>query len=238
MSFGLFASQQSAEAAWSPADEGGLSAWWRVEDLSALSDTDAVTTWADQSGNGRDLNDGAVAPTYRTGITPNGSPVVRFSGATSEYMATGVVSPDSTCSVFLYGKAPGRSATQVLFYHGDTGARGWGFVQYSTNETRGHFGGVTSFGAVASSSAFRSYGLLVNSGTDPDGTLLIDDASAATTNSAPSTGGWGNGITVGGFGSTYPAIIDVCEVVYFDHVLDSTARANLQNYFETKYAAL
>lgn len=234
---GVLAAQAPPAPAWSPADEAGLIAWYRVEDLS-LSDGDSLTTWADQSGNSHTLTAAATAPKFKSAITPGGAPVVRFAGGSStEYLATSSFSPDTTCSMFLFGSCAGVAATRVLAYHGSPGVRGWGIVQNSSNTFVGHFGGVTTFGSVGASTNFRNYGLLVNSGTDPDGTFLVDNANAATTNSAPGTSGWGNGLVIGKHpDAAVPSPdLDLCEFVYFDHVLDSTARAALQSYFEDKY---
>jgi len=55
----------------------------------ALSDNDAVATWADESGLGNDATQATAGsrPTYKTNIL-NGNPVVRFDG-TDDYLSVG-----------------------------------------------------------------------------------------------------------------------------------------------------
>jgi hypothetical protein len=215
---------------WTPATEGGLLAWYRVGDLS-LSDGDSVTSWADQSGNSRTLSGyTGTAPLYKTGITPGGQPVVRFSAGN---LATSPLATDGTSSLFIFTQVTNQSLTRMLIYHGNSAATGYGIYQPGTTGLAGLFGGVAAFGSISHSTDFRSLGVLVNS-SNPRGTLLVNDSSAGTTNSANGSGS-DYGIQVGGFDTGQYIGADVCEVVYFDHVIDSTARTNLQDYFEAKY---
>ena len=63
----------------SPHDLGNLELWFAADHLSA-SDDDAIATWTDSSGNGRDAAQatGANKPTFKTNIV-NGLPVLRLS---------------------------------------------------------------------------------------------------------------------------------------------------------------
>jgi hypothetical protein len=65
------------EVSFSPDDIAGLEGWWKADSL-VLSDNDPVTTWADESGNGRDLTS-ATGQVYKANIL-NSLPVVRFDG--------------------------------------------------------------------------------------------------------------------------------------------------------------
>jgi hypothetical protein len=219
---------------WTPATEGGLLVWYRAEDLSSLSDGDNVTSWADQSGNSRTLVRawGSSYPVYKTGITPGGRDVVRFSDAA---LATSVFSMDSTSSLFYFGTAKAQS-NAVVVTHGDVGGPGYSLFHETTSAFRGVFGGVTYIGTTSPSTTFKSYGLLMDTGTNK-GTFLVNDTSAGTTTSNFNSSSI-YGFCVGGNANevlTRYASDDICEIVYFDHVLNATARANLQEYFNAKY---
>lgn len=229
MSLGIVASSfVQATAAWSPSDEGGLVAWYRADDLS-LSDNDSVSSWSDASGNSRTLTSlSGTDPIYKTGISPGGSPVVRFSAGA---LGTSSFNRAAVGSLFFFGKWNANGTNQVGPYHGGTGA-GFGFYQRNTNVVDVLFDGIAQFPGAASSSDFRSHGALVYDTGTPRGVLLLDDTSAGTTNAGARTPGV-NPIFIGAPGAYMNA--DICEFVYFDHVLDSTARANLQTYFEARH---
>lgn len=57
----------------------GLQLWLKADAITGLSDGDALTTWADSSGNACNPTqaDAALKPVYKTGIL-NSLPVVRF----------------------------------------------------------------------------------------------------------------------------------------------------------------
>lgn len=70
--------------AWTPASLTGLQFWLKADAIGGLNDGDAITTWADSSGNGNDATQstGTAKPTYKTGIL-NGLPCARFDGGDS-----------------------------------------------------------------------------------------------------------------------------------------------------------
>lgn len=88
-----------------------------ARDISGLSNGDPVTTWTDSSGNGNDATTVSGSPTYQTGITPGGHPVVRF---TSDVMYA------------QFGTAIGPQATVLMLVRRHTSnwsnAGVWGLV--------------------------------------------------------------------------------------------------------------
>ncbi len=65
----------------SPGTFPGLAAWWVARAAHAAGAGGAVSTWADRSGNGRDLvSSGTARPTYQAAGGPNGQPFLRFDG--------------------------------------------------------------------------------------------------------------------------------------------------------------
>lgn len=79
-----------------PIAGGTTPALWLKADALSLSDNDAVSTWADSSGNGRDATAGD-APVYKTNIR-NSLPIVRFNGS-SDYLNSAYTG--EPCTVFV-----------------------------------------------------------------------------------------------------------------------------------------
>ena len=90
--------------------------WWvKADQIPALSDGDPVSTWADQSGNGRDINQSASnRPVYKTNIQ-NGLPVVRFSRASSQHLDASSFAPSGQRTIFLVLK-PSAFDTNVRIF--------------------------------------------------------------------------------------------------------------------------
>jgi hypothetical protein len=77
----LVAATSGGGSAFSPASIAGLKLWLDASQITGLNDGDAVTTWADLSGNGYDATQatGSKKPTYSANAL-NGKPVVQFDG--------------------------------------------------------------------------------------------------------------------------------------------------------------
>ena len=88
---------------------------WFIADSLSLSDTDPVTTWTDESGNGNDATQAIAGsqPTYRTGQI-NGLPAVVFDG-TEDYMPfDGSLIANSDYTVIFVGGRQTNSAMKVF----------------------------------------------------------------------------------------------------------------------------
>lgn len=104
--------------AFDPRALGNLSLWLDATKHNA-ADGDAVTTWADLSGNGKDATQATAGkkPTYKTAIQ-NGKPVIRFDGG--DGLAVPAIDLTGTPAVSLYMVASSSAATdQVLFEFSD-----------------------------------------------------------------------------------------------------------------------
>lgn len=71
----------SAQKTFKPTQIPGCQLWLPADRITGLNNGDPVTTWKDESGNGRNATQDTAAkkPTYKRGII-NGLPVVRFDG--------------------------------------------------------------------------------------------------------------------------------------------------------------
>lgn len=88
-----------------PRSIGGLQMWFAADRITGLVDGNAVATWSDLSGNGRDATQAteAAKPVYKVDIV-NGKPVVRFDGV-DDYIETTSVTiaqPITICVLAKY----------------------------------------------------------------------------------------------------------------------------------------
>ncbi len=91
-----------ASSAFTPASISGLQAWFR-SDLGITKDgSDLVATWADQSGNGRDLTEATNKPLWVSSLI-NGYPAIRFDG-TNDKLSSGAFSVSQPITIFIVHK--------------------------------------------------------------------------------------------------------------------------------------
>jgi hypothetical protein len=101
-----------------PSDVPNLIFWYKSDSLS-LNDDDPVTTWADQSGWGRDITGPApditgVAPIFKTNIL-NGKPAVRWNGSnTSAEIAYLIPHYDPPYAVFVIAKQSSKATNGIM----------------------------------------------------------------------------------------------------------------------------
>ena len=82
----------------------GLVAWYDASQITGKADSDAVSSWADSSGNGHTASQatGSKQPLYKTNIL-NGFPVLRFDGI-DDFMSVSSMGALTNHSVFVVAK--------------------------------------------------------------------------------------------------------------------------------------
>jgi hypothetical protein len=95
-----------------------LAAWFKADALIGLTNGAAVSTWTDLSGNGNDATQpvSGQQPMYVTDAM-NGLPVVRFNGASSNYLAFNRPVQDDFTILCVYRSSQGIG-TGTAFYQG------------------------------------------------------------------------------------------------------------------------
>lgn len=102
-----------------PDDISGLMAWYKGDDLSG-TDGDPIGTWADASGNGRDLTQ-ATSSKKPTIQTVSGKRVLRFDGVDDEMLTAAFASPTSGVTVYAIASPTGTSFRHIAI-HAATGS--------------------------------------------------------------------------------------------------------------------
>lgn len=198
---------------------------------AGLNDGDPVTTWLDSSGNGHvGSQSGSARPTFKTSIA-GGKPVVRFVSAnstilnispviSSNQVATviAVMRPTATGILAAMAGYPGRQITAPLANFPDNNLYGTDRVFYQ----------------------FESWPVLWN-GSFHVATAMLGNGNAGNYNlwvdgTSTSTGGGGAGSTNdwNAIGST-DSDGDLAEILFYNVLLSTTDRANLEKGLGTKY---
>lgn len=224
----------------------GLQLWFKADSIVA-SDGDAVTTWADSSGNGYDVSQSVAGekPTYKTGIL-NGKPVVRFDGGDLLYRATtalglrthtmfAVFRESSTVTsagiINLYAAGAGSDYDSLDAISYDTGNNS--FYMQATSP------GLNMTVGSSGASPWGVYASVMGGGT----ATVYQNGSAGTTDasySEPDVNSAG-GFILGGHwisGAIYaPARLngDIAEILWYSSNLSASNRQLVERYLGAKY---
>jgi hypothetical protein len=119
--------QGGGAAAFSPTDIAGLKLWLDASQITGLNDGDAVATWSDVSGNGRDFTQGTASarPIYKTAIL-NGKPVVRFDGIDDKLSRANFITTGVGTTFAVARRSGGSAGVQEIIGLGSSGGfTGW-----------------------------------------------------------------------------------------------------------------
>lgn len=210
----------------------GLVGWWKADAITGLADGDAVSTWADSSGNGLDATQtGTARPTYKTGIL-NSLPVVRFDG-TDDLLSTVGFSHGPTFTVFAVVKAAAVPATAIFVgdanIHFQLRYESGGSTASLTMwpDTNADTMAVTATNANVLSAVRQS----------TSGEVFVNGNSDGSTASSADTASGLRGLN---FGAWDPGVAhlqgDIAEIAFYDTALSPTDRQAVENYLISKYA--
>jgi hypothetical protein len=138
----------------SPSDLANLAGWWKADALS-LSDGDAIGTWIDSSGNGKDLTQATTAkkPTFKTSIL-NSLAVARFDGGDQVTVGSFDLSATDKLTIFIVSSATSDAVGQILVEHGtDNNSDLPSFVLAVDGATSGKLQGATFFAAASTTAS-------------------------------------------------------------------------------------
>jgi len=221
-----------------PSDISGLQFWVKADQIPALVDGDPISTWSDQSGNGRDLTaTGVPRPTYNTAIV-NGKPIARFDGVTNVMTGSSSVTGTGARTVFIVMKSATTSITGMFGLNTEAvPANGADWIMSPDISIRVNGGnrvftvntGTTAFHVLTMSHAAAANVTAVSAWMD--GTALTQSSTTAL---AINTGTAGQTL-----GDTLDQAIwsgDVAEVIVYNTELSAGNRAGIHSYIQDKYA--
>jgi hypothetical protein len=210
-----------------PTDISDLAIWLEADNITGAVDGDAIGTWTDLSGNGRNATQtGATQkPLYKTGII-NGKPVLRFDASNDALETSFFLS--GSYSIFIVERFTSNlgavrtlnspSANSVL-----SGQRSDG------NSVYHNVSPVSSYYTAAPAT------VLLNLETgNPNFVYTVNGVDRTTY--AKTSEAWGT-ITLGASGMyPEPANSDVAAVIIYNKMLTVSERTSIVNYLNTKYA--
>lgn len=240
-----------ASMTFSPSQIPGLGLWLDASAITGLGDGDAISTWNDLSGAGRNATgSGAARPVYKTNIV-NSKPVVRFDGV-DDVMSLAALSltnnvPGLTIIAVVKFRSVPAAQKGILFFTtgaGVTRARLDGGYSAGKWGAGGRRLDADSFQSVASSTSIVSSGFsivegvfdyansdlfqYINGALDGSSTSFQTPGNTSATNSTAAT--------IGALGAADFADIDAAEILIWPSTLSSGDRALVRAYLAAKYA--
>lgn len=218
-------------ASFVPTDIANCTWWVAADRITGLANGDPVSTWADSSGNGKDLTQTLTArPTYRTNVV-NGLPTVDFDGV-NDCMATAATV--TVQEIFFVARYKG-GATWATSYQGILTAAS-GFTGDSAdiwfignnNGSTNFYDPTSAFGSIYKNGAGPSS--LGTSGIAPmNAFAYINGSRAASVTKTVKIGQDRNNA-----GRFFQG--DYAEIIFYSSPTSSGDRVILQNYLAAKYA--
>ena len=237
----------------------GLALWLKADAITGLADGDAITTWTDSSGNGRNATQATAEakPAYKASII-GGKPVARFDGG--DYLAT--ASPVVTSAMwqgaasytmFVVANPVSVASEQVLVGAWNS-ADEWGLGRVCIN-TRTQ----SSFEISVRDNTNRAQDIynLLNVITDANGVYVVTRTPGTGTDKfnlrwngiTGTTTSHSSGVITGVFSNTATTIAaraaggvvlnhftgDIAEIIIYDSALSDANRQAVEAYLSAKY---
>jgi hypothetical protein len=224
---------------------GNLMAQWEADSLS-LNDGDAVTTWTDQSGNGRNATQatGGSKPLYKVNIFGS-KPALLFDGAndvldfsvtadiSAAFTAFVVLQPSTGAGAYNFGpltwEDPAGGQANGFYLNADGSGTSSAYVPHMTvrhgnSETQNKKIGTT---ALSGSKYLFTWTY--------DGTTPVGRKNGAAQTLTTSDGGYGGhgGGSIGFAYQYYPGYI--AAVIVYNSVLSAADISTVESYLNAKY---
>jgi hypothetical protein len=203
-------------------------AWYDAGAVVGLVDGDPVTTWADSSGNSRDLTQSTAGmkPTYQTNEV-NGLPIVRFDG-TDDELRSASFAYSQPCDIFIVIKRYNTDFKYIL-----SSLAGFGVAVAQVTGGPGVFLYAGSAADPLGSSTTASF-YVINAHFDGASSKIYENGVATSAGNPGSNNG--DGLVLGNrYDSALPSQVDVAELKLFAPALDSSARSAEESALRTKY---
>lgn len=221
-----------------PTDVTGLVLWLRA-DLGVTQQGGNVKKWADQSGQGFDLDVQDGTNTYAANCGPNSTPCIQFSLGPLYRKSPLVPGADAPRSIFLVVQTADTTDRMAVVLDGNVLSDGIGyFLNDGAAQTRGILvtsGGIEHDMTAPFTTAWEPV-CVINTGVGSQELRVGQQPHTLDVSSYPvlsSTGSFSVGGAAGS--SKYNFIGGVAEVIVYNHALLSAEQSQVDNYLSSRY---
>lgn len=231
--------------AFSPASLSGLALWFAARLETGFNDDDAVATWTDRSGNGRNATQatGTKRPLYKTNII-SGKPVLRFD-STDDCLTVSAIDFTGTNGLTLFVVTANiTSATDRVIIESSASfsANAGSFICYrdTSNKVNTNLRGNVGSSLCVGTTNITSAATLISGVYDmslaaaSEAQLYINGvAEGVHTGSTNNTANFGNyAINIGSRnnGASLPLGGDIAEIILYNRALTTTERQQVEAY--------
>ena len=223
-----------------PTKIAGLSLWLRA-DLGITVTGSGVSTWADQSGGGRNVTQGTDAkrPPWANNTGPNNTAGLTFSGTqflqnAGSNMGTG----SQNWTWFVVFNVGSTAFGQNIVINGNRALDGWGATVAETAATKREVLACAiafDVGAGAASTSFEAWTIQDTAGTQ---SMRVNGSSVALVpnNTAPNAPTATMTVGMATDGITNPLVGVVSEIIAYNAVLTAGQITQVENYIRSRTA--
>lgn len=229
-----FRHKAAVASVFSPTSLSGLAWWLKADAITGLSNGDAIATWADSSGNGRNATqtDAARRPTF-TLLGLNGKPTVRFNG-TSHLMNTSYAPTLGDFTLFMVFRPLGVQSGAAARIIDKDYINGCWLGSNSSGATNSWGGGVQQsaapFGMFLNLSNSNAH-ILCSTRSGTAYTLFGDGNTVSANATVSSSNMSANPFAIGAVVSNVGHYLgDIAEMVLFSRALTSEERGSMNTY--------
>lgn len=212
-----------------------LAAWYKPEAFAGLPDATDISSWADASGNGRDLALVGANPCVLLHNQLDSKPAVRFAKSLSNAMRIAFTLNQPWTTWFVAKSRTVAAAGNETLFDGAAGgntARVFAGI-VGTNELSLFAGAGVNTGKVPATNAFFVFRMLWNNASSSF--KYNNDAPVGAAPGASNAGG----LTIASFGTGASAFQDVDVVEWIGATGDQTAlEPSVRSYLKAKYPSL
>ena len=230
--------QGGGAVAFNPTDIAGLQLWLDASQIVGLNDGDAVGTWSDASGNGRNATQATASkkPVFKTNVQ-NGKPVIRLDGV-DDFMTTSFAYAAGAKTVFVVAKSASVAGyTRAVSSIPDFGLYiGTDILNNNVSTFLGNSAGVWNDTSVNTPNANWSTFKLVTLHTD--NVTLTPYVNGTAQNTKNGATGALTGIQIGTFDNGIYGQLwngDVAEVICYDSALSAGDLVQVTDYLAAKW---
>lgn len=221
-----------AQPAFVPSDVANCELWLCADLRVTDAGGGAVSTWADLSGNGRDLTEATNRPSISAAAI-NGKNAISFDGS-NDRLVSANFTVSAPFTVFIVSQNPGSTSLDCLWYTDNDNASTTPLRLARTSSTQVRLDGNGNTGATASINT-SEWSLLTTFYNNTSSTLQKNLDTPGTSGGAIGTVAMDGFVLGARFSDRFHQLL-IAEVVIYSGAITGNDLTKLQAYFSQRYA--